>query len=130
MRWFNSAGASVNSNVVSIQTTALPQGEGWVSITISDFKDYQGNVLLSNTVDDRSVAYEDFTGTGKAIRAEPSDVLSFLIEGSHGADEATKIWVDKKGDGAFYEGGELLVNVNLGNSVGTMTVPADMALDS
>lgn len=140
VRSFNSAGAGDNSNSVDIQTPAPPvvptacspqgDGGGWVSIKKTEFTDNQGNVLLENTEDDPSVAYEDFTGTGKAIRAQAGDVLTFLIESTHGDDKATKIWVDINGDGVFNEAEELLINENLGNSEGTMTVPADMTAGS
>ncbi len=121
-------GTGSNSNVPQMtDAVCKPQGQagGFTNIKKVQFKNAQGSVLLLNQQDNHNTAYEDFTGTGSVISANPGDVLTAYIESSHGTDKPTKIWVDRNNNGALTED-ELLVNAYIGNTEVSMTIPANM----
>lgn len=139
VRAFNSAGSTSNSNVANVQTltantvsslACAPERKPNLYSTTTtsvQFKDQDGNILISNTADE-AVSYQDFTGNPNLVlKVQQGALLLHKIISRHGiakGQEKTKIWLDINRDGKFNETNELLFSQLINNVEDTVLIPA------
>lgn len=119
VRAFNTCGTTVDSNIITVTTTALsyciPSGNGFFQDPLG-ITNFSAGTINNTTVIEAN-NYGDYTSLSTNVFVGAT--LPFSVTLRTGYGYSTNVWVDWNNDGDFIDAGELVYQGESGNSIPT-----------